>query len=68
LVIAGKTKNKRTCGQDPREEGEEKGRLIPSEVIGTGRDNEIKFRAGLYIGRVESRQDFLILDLLYFTK
>ena len=43
-------------------EGEEKGRLIPSEVIGTGRDNEIKFRAGLYIGRVESRQDFLILD------
>jgi hypothetical protein len=42
--------------------------VIPSEVIGTGRDNEIKFRAGLYIGRVESRQDFLILDLLYFTK
>jgi len=49
-------------------EKEKKKVVIPSEVIGTGRDNEIKFRAGLYIGRVESRQDFLILDLLYFTK
>lgn len=47
-------------------EKEKKKVVIPSEVIGTGRDNEIKFRAGLYIGRVESRQDFLILDLLYF--